>query len=102
MITAPCANQLGNGGGRFPVVSAASAYSFAPGGLTSAGAAGVLPISGNFSTPNPSVGAWITYNVTAALPAAEKLVLTISDNAGKQMRRCELDRTPAFADSCGT
>ncbi len=68
------------------------AYSFVPGGLAPAGAAGALAISGNFSTPNPPVGAWITYHVRDALPTDTKLVLTISDNAGKQVRRCELDR----------
>lgn len=69
------------------------AYSFVPGGLAPAGAAGSLAISGNFSTPNPPVGAWITYSVKDTLPADTKLVLTISDNGGKQIRRCELDRT---------
>lgn len=72
------------------------AYSFVPGGVAPAGAAGVLAISGNFSTPNPPVGAWITYNVKDSLPADTKLVLTISDNAGKQVRRCELDRSPGL------
>lgn len=72
------------------------AYAFTPGGLAPAGAAGVLPMSGNYATPNPPVGAWITYNVRATLPATEKLVLTISDNTGKQVRRCELDRTPGL------
>ncbi len=69
------------------------AYAFTPGGVAPAGAAGVLAISGNFSTPNPPVGAWITYHVKDALPADAKLVLTISDNAGKAWRRCELDKT---------
>ncbi|MBL0170585.1 MAG: glycosyl hydrolase [Gemmatimonadaceae bacterium] len=69
------------------------AYSFVPGGLAPAGAAGTLAISGNFSTPNPPVGAWITYNVKDTLPTDAKLVLTISDNSGKQVRRCELDRS---------
>lgn len=68
------------------------AYAFTPGGLAPAGAAGVLSISGNFSTPNPLVGAWITYHVKDSIPADSKLVLTISDNTGKQVRRCELDR----------
>ena len=58
------------------------AYAFTPGGLAPAGAAGVLAISGNYSTPNPPVGAWVTYHVKEALPADAKLVLTISDNAG--------------------
>ncbi len=69
------------------------AYSFVPGGLAPAGAAGSLAISGNYSTPNPPVGAWITYNVKDSLPADTKLVLTISDNSGKHVRRCELDRS---------
>jgi hypothetical protein len=69
------------------------AYAFVPGGLAPAGAAGTLAISGNFSTPNPPVGAWITYSVKDTLPADAKLVLTISDNTGKQVRRCELDRS---------
>jgi photosystem II stability/assembly factor-like uncharacterized protein len=69
------------------------AYAFTPGGLAPAGAAGVLAISGNYATPNPPVGAWITYNVGTALPADQRLVLTISDNTGRRVRRCELDRT---------
>jgi hypothetical protein len=52
-----------------------------------------LSISGNFSTPNPPVGAWITYHVKDSIPADSKLVLTISDNTGRQVRRCELDPT---------
>lgn len=72
------------------------AYAFTPGGVAPAGAAGVLPISGNWSTPNPPVGAWITYNVKSEIPATDKLVLTISDNTGRTMRRCELDRTPGL------
>jgi photosystem II stability/assembly factor-like uncharacterized protein len=72
------------------------AYSFTPGGLAPAGAAGVLAISGNYSTPNPPVGATVTYSVKEALPADAKLVLTISDNTGKAWRRCELDKTPGL------
>jgi photosystem II stability/assembly factor-like uncharacterized protein len=72
------------------------AYSFQPGGVAPAGAAGVLAISGNYSTPNPPVGAWVTYNVRRALPADTRLVLTIVDNTGRQVRRCELDRTPGL------
>lgn len=72
------------------------AYSFTPGGVAPAGAAGVLAISGNYSTPNPPVGAWMTYHVKSALPADTKLVLTISDNSGKAWRRCELDKTPGL------
>jgi photosystem II stability/assembly factor-like uncharacterized protein len=72
------------------------AYAFTPGGVAPAGAAGVLAISGNFSTPNPPMGAWITYNVKDSLPANTKLVLTISDNDGNAVRTCELNRTPGL------
>jgi hypothetical protein len=69
------------------------AYSFTPGGIAPAGASGVGALSGNFTTPNPPVGAWITYNVKQDLPADTKLVLTITNNAGAEVRRCELDKT---------
>jgi photosystem II stability/assembly factor-like uncharacterized protein len=72
------------------------AYSFIPGGLAPAGAAGVHAISGNFATPNPPVGAWITYHVRDPLPADAKLVLTITDARGNAVRRCELDRAPGL------
>jgi len=84
------ATTLGDDARLFPL---RHAYAFTPGGVAPAGAAGVLAISGNYSTPNPPVGAWITYHVKTAVPATEKLVLTISDNTGKQVRRCELERT---------
>jgi photosystem II stability/assembly factor-like uncharacterized protein len=72
------------------------AYQFIPGGLAPAGAAGVHAISGNWATPNPPVGAWITYHVRDPLPEGEKLVLTITDNRGTQVRRCALDASPGL------
>jgi hypothetical protein len=69
------------------------AYSFTPGGVMQAGANGIGALSGNWTTPNPPVGAWITYNVKAAYPAETKLVLTITDANNNQVRRCELDKT---------
>jgi hypothetical protein len=69
------------------------AYQFQAGGVAPAGAAGVHALSGNYSTPNPPIGAYITYHVRNALPAEEKLVLTISDTRGALIRRCELDKT---------
>ncbi|MEX2281135.1 MAG: hypothetical protein WEE89_01480 [Gemmatimonadota bacterium] len=69
------------------------AYSYQPGGIAPAGAAGVGSLSGNYTTPNPPVGAWITYNVRETYPADTKLVLTITDNNGNQVRNCELDKT---------
>ncbi len=72
------------------------AYAFTPGGIAPAGAGGVLAISGNYSTPNPPVGAWITYNVATRIAGDTTLVLTISDNSGKAVRRCALDQTPGL------
>ena len=69
------------------------AYSFTPGGSANAGAAGVGAMSGNWTTPNPPVGAWITYNVKNDFGADSKLVLSITDNSGGLVRRCELDKT---------
>jgi len=72
------------------------AYSFVQGGLAPAGAAGVLAISGNYSTANPPVGAWITYHVRDAVPEDARLVLTITDGSGEAFRRCELDGRPGL------
>ena len=69
------------------------AYSFTPGGLAPAGAAGVGSLSGNYTTPNPPMGALLTYNVRQTYPAGTRLVLQISNAAGSTVRRCELDRT---------
>ena len=72
------------------------AYSYQPGGLAPAGAAGVGSLSGNYTTPNPPVGAWITYNVRQTYPDDTKLALTITDADGNQVRRCELEKTPGL------
>jgi len=48
---------------------------------------------GNEVTPNPPAGAVFTYSVGQALPADARLVLTISDESGKQVRR--LDQIPS-------
>jgi photosystem II stability/assembly factor-like uncharacterized protein len=72
------------------------AYSFIPGSLAPAGAAGVHAISGNYATANPPVGAWITYNLRDPLPEGTKLVLTITDSRGTRVRQCELDGSPGL------
>jgi len=69
------------------------AYSYTPTGMAPAGTAGIGSMSGNWTTPNPPFGAVFTYNVSKALPADAKLVLTISDDTGKQVRRIDLDKT---------
>jgi len=69
------------------------AYIFNPLGMAPAGTAGIGAMSGNWSAPNPPFGAVFTYSVNAAIPAEEKLVLTISDDSGKQVRRLDLDKS---------
>jgi photosystem II stability/assembly factor-like uncharacterized protein len=69
------------------------AYSYVQGGSANPGSAGIGPLSGNWTTPNPPIGAWMTYNVGGSMPADARLVLTISNMQGAQVRRCELDKS---------
>jgi hypothetical protein len=61
--------------------------------MAPAGTAGIGPLAGNWVAPNPAFGAVFTYSVAKELPADTKLVLTIADETGKQVRRLDLDRT---------
>ncbi len=72
------------------------AYSFNATGLGPAGSAGIGALSGNYQVANPPSGAVFTYHVGRALPADAKLVLTITNQAGQQVRRCELDKAPGM------
>jgi len=72
------------------------AYSFNSSGLGPAGSAGIGTLSGNWQVLNPPFGAVFTYHVAQALPADAKLVLTIENQAGTQVRRCELDKAPGL------
>ncbi len=72
------------------------AYSFNSTGLSPDGSAGIGTLSGNYQRPNPPFGAVFTYNVNAVFPDSVKLVLTIQNTAGEQVRRCELDKTPGL------
>ena len=69
------------------------AYIFNQLGMAPPGTAGIGAMSGNWTAPNPPYGAVFTYSVNAKLPDAEKLVLTISDDSGRQVRRLDLDKT---------
>jgi photosystem II stability/assembly factor-like uncharacterized protein len=69
------------------------AYLFNVTGGQDAGASGHLPMAGIYSTPNPPVGATFTYNVKTPITDSTKLVLTIMDDAGKQVRRMEIDKS---------
>ncbi len=72
------------------------AYLFNMIGSAPAGTAGIGALSGNWTAENPPFGAVFTYSVGQALPDAEKLVLTIADSSGRQVRRLELDKTPGL------
>jgi len=68
------------------------AYIFNQLGMAPPGTAGIGAMSGNWTAPNPPYGAVFTYSVNASIPDAEKLVLTISDDTGRQVRRMDLDK----------
>ncbi len=46
--------------------------------------------------PNPPVGAVVTYSVGRALAANTRLVLTITDDSGKQVRRMDVSKEPGL------
>jgi photosystem II stability/assembly factor-like uncharacterized protein len=69
------------------------AYLFSSTGLAPPGSAGLGAMGGNWTAPNPPFGAVFTYNVAAPIPAAAKLVLTITDDTGRQIRRLDVDRS---------
>jgi photosystem II stability/assembly factor-like uncharacterized protein len=51
---------------------------------------------GNESTPNPAYGSLFTYHVGHAPAADAKLVLSIVDDGGRQIRRLELAKDPGL------
>jgi len=72
------------------------AYLYNPIGLAPAGTAGIGAMAGNWTSPNPPYGAVLTYNVTQSLPDDAKLVITIADDSGRQIRRLDVDKTPGL------
>ncbi|OFW06126.1 MAG: hypothetical protein A3H96_23960 [Acidobacteria bacterium RIFCSPLOWO2_02_FULL_67_36] len=84
------AQALGEEARLFPL---RDAYLFSPTGMAPPGTAGLGPMAGNWTAPNPPFGAVFTYNVKQDLPADAKLVITITDDAGKQIRRMDVDQT---------
>lgn len=72
------------------------AYSFSPRGMAPAGSAGIGTLSGNTTFSNPPAGAVLTYHVGAALPDDVKLVMTISNEQGQQIRRMDVDKAPGL------
>jgi hypothetical protein len=68
------------------------AYLFNPTGQQPAGAAGIGTMAGNWTTPNPPFGAVFTYNLRQDPPEDAKLVMTITDDSGKQIRRFDVEK----------
>jgi photosystem II stability/assembly factor-like uncharacterized protein len=69
------------------------AYIYGQTGFAPAGTAGLGPMSGNWTAPNPPYGAVFTYSVNGNF-GDDKLVLNITDESGKQIRKLDLDKTP--------
>jgi photosystem II stability/assembly factor-like uncharacterized protein len=67
-------------------------YEFTPWGQGQDGAAGIGPLGGNYTTPNPPVGAVFTYNVGQTLPQNSQLVIAITDSTGKQVRKLDVTK----------
>ena len=65
---------------------------FNPLGQAPAGAAGLGAMAGNWTAPNPPFGAVFTFNLRQDVPDPAKLVMTISDEAGKQIRRFDVPK----------
>ena len=80
----------------------ASLFAVAGGTQSPAGAAGTGPMAGNWTAPNPPFGAVLTYSVREDLPADTKLVVTITDDAGKQVRRMDSERNQPLPKSAGS
>jgi hypothetical protein len=72
------------------------AYLYNPAGQAPPGSAGIGPLAGNWTAPNPPFGAVFTYNVTKPLTVDQKLVLTIADESGRQVRRLDIDGRPGL------
>jgi hypothetical protein len=68
------------------------AYLFNLLGQQPAGAAGLGAMAGNWTAPNPPFGAVLTFNLRQNPPDEAKLVMTITDDSGKQVRRFDVDK----------
>jgi len=66
------------------------AYLFNPLGQAPAGAAGLGSMAGNWTAPNPPYGAVFTFNLKNDLASGAKLVMTITDDSGRQVRRFDV------------
>jgi photosystem II stability/assembly factor-like uncharacterized protein len=72
------------------------AYLFSSRGMAPAGSAGIGTLSGNTTFPNPPAGAVFTYSVGQEITGDAKLVLTITNEQGQQVRRMDVDKAPGL------
>jgi photosystem II stability/assembly factor-like uncharacterized protein len=72
------------------------AYLFTAKGMAPAGSAGIGTLSGNTTFPNPPTGAVFTYSIGREIPGDAKLVMTITNEQGRQFRRLDVDKTPGL------
>ena len=69
------------------------AYRFDTAGMAPQGSAGLGPLAGNYTTPNPPAGAVFTYSVGKPLADNEGLVLLIENARGERFRRMSIDKS---------
>ena len=69
------------------------AYRFDMAGMAPQGAAGLGPLAGNFTTPNPPNGAVFTYSVGVPFADNEGLVLVIENARGEKFRQMSIDKS---------
>ncbi len=74
------------------------AWNFTMTGLNPAGAVGVTSMGGNWTTPNPPLGAVFRYHVAEALSGEAKYVLRISNAAGTAVRSVDLERSAGLKE----
>jgi hypothetical protein len=72
------------------------AYLVTSRGMAPAGSAGIGTLSGNTTFPNPPTGAVFTYSVGREIAGDAKLVLTITNEQGQQVRRLDVEKTPGL------
>jgi hypothetical protein len=67
------------------------AYQFTPWGVAQDGSAGLSTLGGNYTMPNPTFGALMTYHVRDTMVDGTTLVANVHDAQGNQIRRITLD-----------
>jgi hypothetical protein len=77
----------------FHLFAVRDAYLFQPWGLSPDGSSGFASMAGNVTRPNPPFGATFTYHVRGQVPEDARLVLSIVDERGADIRELGLELT---------